>query len=334
MPNLRAQDHLFVGGAFWLNREIIALCERAAANRADLLILFHDLIPLSMPSFTGHDFVAEYEAALRLPAHFVVTSELNRGELKQARRRLDERAGPTCSTVTPLADEFPGSRRGERPASPSPRLEMLAGGAFALCVGTIEIRKNHHALLRAWSELAFERGAAMPRLVIAGRRGWKAAATLAKLDALSPGGPVVFIEAPTGDELRWLYAACLFTVFPSFFEGWGLPLGESFWFGKPCAASNAPSIAPVARDLCAFFSPHHSEDMKDAIRRLLDPDKRETYRRRIEKTPLRTWSDVASDIETVIAERRPLSDAIPCEAGASIPSVSASSNASSRMTAS
>jgi glycosyltransferase involved in cell wall biosynthesis len=317
MPNARAQDHLFIGGAFWINRGIIALCKRAAANGANLVILFHDLIPLAMPSFTGHDFAAEYCEALRLPAHFVVTSELNRAELKQARRRLDEWGGRTCSTVMPLADEFPGSRRGEGPGFPPPRFEMLAGGAFALCVGTIEIRKNHHALLGVWNELAVERGAAMPRLVIAGRRGWKAEATLAELDALRSGGPVVFIEAPTDAELRWLYAACLFTVFPSFFEGWGLPVGESFWFGKPCAASNAPSIAPVARDLCVFFSPHHREDMKDAIGRLLDPDAREAHRRRIEATPLRTWSDVASDMESMIAERRPLSDAITREAGTS-----------------
>ncbi len=96
----------------------------------------------------------------------------------------------------------------------------------------------------------------------------------------------------------------------------GLPFGESFWFGKPCAASNAPSIAPVARDLCAFFSPHHIEDMKDAISRLLNPDARDAYRRRIAATQLRPWSDVASDIESLIAERRPLSDAIACEAEA------------------
>jgi glycosyltransferase involved in cell wall biosynthesis len=192
---------------------------------------------------------------------------------------------------------------------------MLAGAGFALCVGTIEIRKNHHALLKVWNDLAAERGPDMPRLVVAGRRGWKAHATLMELDALPAGGPVVFIEAPTDNELRWLYASCLFTVFPSFFEGWGLPVGESFWFGKPCAASNAPSIAPVARGLCDFFSPHHKEDMKAAIGRLLDANAREAYRRRIEATPLRTWTDVGAAIATLIAERQPLSDALDAEAG-------------------
>lgn len=309
-PNIRSQDCLFIGGAFWVNRDVIQLCRAAAANGANLIVLFHDLIPLSRPSFCGHDFTEEYRAALCLPAHFIVTSELNRSELKRARQAIETAAGRVCSTIVPLADEFPGSRRGEPPNCPRRRLQMLADGDFALCVGTIEIRKNHHRLLGAWSELAAERGAAIPRLVIAGRRGWKAHATLMELDALAPDGPIVFIEAPSDDELRSLYASCLFTVFPSLFEGWGLPVGESFWFGKPCAASNDPSIAAVARDLCVSFSPHHSEDMKAAICRLLREDLRDEYRRRIELTRLRTWTDVAADIATIISERRPLSGAL------------------------
>ena len=321
VPEIRTQDSLFIGGAFWTNRKTIELCKRAAANGANLVALFHDLIPLAQPSFTGHDFAQEYRDMLRLPAHFVVTTELNRDELKRARRQINRSNARTSSTVLPLADEFPGSRRGERPRFPPQQFQGLAGQKFALCVGTIEIRKNHHALLAAWSELAAEVGTSMPKLVIAGRRGWKAHGTLAQLDALEPDGPIVFVEAPTDEELRWLYASCLFTVFPSFFEGWGLPVGESFWFGKPCAASNAKSIAPVARDLCAFFSPHHREDMKAAIRRLLSVEERKIFQRRMAATPLRRWSKFAADMETLIAERRPLSEAIALDAAANPQSV-------------
>jgi glycosyltransferase involved in cell wall biosynthesis len=310
IPEIRTQDCLFIGGAFWTNGKIIELCNRAAANGANLVVLVHDLIPLVQPSFTGHDFAQEYRDVLRLPAHFIVTTELSRSELKRARRSIGANAR-TSSTVLPLADEFPGSKRDEKPGFPSTRLKTLAGQDFALCVGTIEIRKNHHALLGVWDDLAAERGASMPKLVIAGRRGWKAYATLAQLDALDQGSAIVFIEAPTDDELRWLYASCLFTVFPSFFEGWGLPVGESFWFGKACAASNASSIAPVARDLCALFSPYHRDDMKNAIGRLLNSEARKAFERRIAAAPLRTWSEFSADIEKLIAERRPLSDAVP-----------------------
>lgn len=311
-PAPAAGDSLFIGGAFWGSPEILLMSEAAAANGARLFLIIHDLIPLTMPAFTGHDFAREYRAALRLPAHFIVTSELNRGELKRIRQDMAGGAADdgTCCSIVPLADEFPGAARGERAGHRSARLATLEGSDFALCVGTIEIRKNHMALIAAWRELGAECGGDLPRLVIVGQRGWKAAATLAELDALNPAGPIVFVEAASDGELRWLYGSCLFTLFPSFFEGWGLPVGESFWFGKPCAASSSPSIGPVARDLCAFFSPHDKDEMKTAIRTLCEPSARDFYRRSIEAAPLRTWSEVAADIADVIAERRPASAAL------------------------
>ncbi|WP_374308079.1 glycosyltransferase [Methylocella sp.] len=309
-PEIRPQDCLFVGGAFWIDRDVVKLCQDAAGAGAYLVVLFHDVIPLALPSFTGHDFRREYEDVLSLPAHFVVTTELNRCELKRARRRIDGFGARVASSVVPLADEFPGAARNAPAGAPPARLADLAGGDFALCVGTIEIRKNHNALLNVWEELAQERRGAPPTLVVAGRRGWKADATLRRLDALEPGGPIRFVEAPSDEELRWLYASCQFTVFPSLFEGWGLPVGESFWFGKPCAASNSASLEAVARDLVEPFSPHHEDDMKRAVTRLFDEGARAAARARVAAAPLRRWAQFAADVERVIAERRPPSEPI------------------------
>ena len=116
MPTSGAQDHLFIGGAFWLNREIIALCKKSAANGADLIILFHDLIPLSTPSFTGHDFIAEYRGGAAPAGAFRRhdRTEPRRAEAGAAADRRDAPGGP-ARRVLPLADEYPGSRRGETP---------------------------------------------------------------------------------------------------------------------------------------------------------------------------------------------------------------------------
>jgi glycosyltransferase involved in cell wall biosynthesis len=120
------------------------------------------------------------------------------------------------------------------------------------------------------------------------------------LDETPRSGRIVFAEAPSEADLRWLYSACLFTVFPSFFEGWGLPVGESLWFGKACAASNTSSIRAVGREFCVYFSPYDRDAIKAAVRRLLDPELRRSFEGKIEAARLRTWAEVASDLARII----------------------------------
>lgn len=94
-------------------------------------------------------------------------------------------------------------------------------GAFALCVGTVEIRKNHARLLKLWELLAREAGAGWPKLVVAGKGGWNAREAVRALRRAGREAPYLWIEAPTDKELAWLYGRADFTVFPSLVEGWG-----------------------------------------------------------------------------------------------------------------
>lgn len=302
-PALTAESTVFIGGAFWISPPAMALCKRAVAAGANLVVLMHDLIPLIFPEFTGHDFSSQYREILSLPAHFIVTTEHNRAVLKSVRKDLGIR-GETSVSVVPLAHEFPGAERNAAPALPTARLQSLQNLDFALCVGTVEIRKNHAMLFSIWDELAAELGIRLPPLVVAGRRGWKADAALRRLDEFFESGKIIFVEAPTDEELRWLYSASQFTIFPSLYEGWGLPVGESLWFGKPCAASDTSSIPQVGGDLCTYFSPYHATTIKDAICALLDPETRRTTSERIRRMPLRTWADVASDLGNAIMRQQ------------------------------
>ncbi|HKH81598.1 MAG TPA: glycosyltransferase family 1 protein [Methylovirgula sp.] len=278
-PRLNSDDTLFVGGQFWMSRTIIKLCKRAAARGANLIVLFHDLIPITNPQFTGHDFADEYREVLRLPAHFILTTAFNASELEAARKEMGV-GPPAAVSIVPLAEEFPGAQRNEHVLLPPRQVEKLAGRPFVLCVGTVEVRKNHMALLSVWEELEAEFGDSLPNLVVAGRRGWKAEAVLRRLDDVASDGRIIFAEAPSDAALRWLYSTCLFTIFPSFFEGWGLPVGESLWFGKPCAASNTSSIPHVGRDLCLYFSPDDPAQIKQAIRRASIPKSADPLRPR------------------------------------------------------
>lgn len=312
-PRLTSRDTLFVGGQFWMSQPIIDFYKGAVADGAKLVILLHDLIPITDPKFTGHDFVDAYRQILRLPAHFVVTTAFTARELERARRGMGEE--PATVSVVPLAEEFPGAQRNEHALLLPREVARLAGRSFALCVGTVEVRKNHETLLSVWDELEAELGDRLPTLVVAGRRGWKADAALRKLDQLGADSRIAFIEAPSDAALRWLYSSCLFTIYPSFFEGWGLPVGESLWFGKACAASNRSSIPHVGRDLCLYFSPDDKQEMKAAVLCLLDPEIRRSYEAKIQAASLRTWGEVARDIERIITQPRAMQTARP-KAGA------------------
>ncbi len=297
-PRLNFRDILFVGGAFWMNRGAIDLCKTAVARHAKLVVLIHDLIPITNPEFVGEDYAQRYLEVLRLPAHFIVTTRYTLSALNSVRKKLG--VGQALSSVVPLAYEFPGTARNYRAQAKPKELKTCPSRPFALCVGTVEIRKNHDLLFRIWEELKSERPD-LPDLVIAGRRGWKADAALNKLEEFSHSNRhIIFIEAPSDAVLRWLYSACEFTLYPSFLEGWGLPVAESLWFGKACAASNTSSIPLVGGDLCAYFSPYSPEEMKAAILALLDPRVRHAYEEKIASACLRTWAEVAEDLAEVI----------------------------------
>ena len=93
--------------------------------------------------------------------------------------------------------------------------------------------------------------------------------------------------------LYQLYERCLFTVFPSFYEGWGLPVGESLWFGKNCIASNASSIPEVGKEFVTYFDPQSLDELKEKLVLCLDKKIPEPS---VQRNELRVWNQVAIDI--------------------------------------
>jgi glycosyltransferase involved in cell wall biosynthesis len=83
-------------------------------------------------------------------------------------------------------------------------------------------------------------------------------------------GKLVVIEGPTDAELAALYRGCLFTLFPSLYEGWGLPVTESFAFGKPCIISNRTSLLEAGGALARIFDPDNLHDAYRVIRQTIE----------------------------------------------------------------
>ncbi len=138
-------------------------------------------------------------------------------------------------------------------------------GTYALIVSTIEARKNHILLFRIWRQLLEELPIEqVPTLVFAGRVGWLVDDLMRQIaNTRNLGGKLVIVENPSDAELVLLYQGCLFTLFPSLYEGWGLPVTESLMFGKPCIISNRTSLPEAGGALARTFDP---DNLSDAYR--------------------------------------------------------------------
>ena len=84
------------------------------------------------------------------------------------------------------------------------------------------------------------------------------------------GGKIRHVQDPSDAELAALYRGCLFTVFPSLYEGWGLPVTESLAFGKPCVIANATSLPEAGGSLARMFDPDNVADATRVIREVIE----------------------------------------------------------------
>ncbi len=177
-------------------------------------------------------------------------------------------------------------------------LAKLRGREFAMMVSTIEARKNHNYLVSAWKHFVNE-GLDPPDLVFVGRPGWRVTSLMEMLTTTRYlDGRVHILHDLSDHQLTTLYDECLFTLFPSFIEGWGLPVGESLSRGKPCIASSTSSIPEVGGDLVDYVDPLNLRDGIEVIRRMtFDTGYRNRRTDEIRKAfKARTWSEVGADL--------------------------------------
>jgi hypothetical protein len=173
---------------------------------------------------------------------------------------------------------------------------------YALFVGTVEARKNHLLALNAWRELIARHGEEnVPDLVCVGRLGWHSGEFLDEyVTTHGLGGKVSVLSASVSDaELARFYTHAEFTVYPSRYEGWGLPVSESLAFGKVPVVAHNSSLPEAGRDLAAYFRSDDVDDFVHVIEQsALDLAARRGRERLIaEDTTIPiTWQDVAAVI--------------------------------------
>ncbi|MFL1463050.1 glycosyltransferase [Roseococcus sp. DSY-14] len=262
-----------------------------------LCVLFHDAIPLSAPEHvplpTLRDFGWLFGTLCLAADRVAAVSRHSAAEFTRWQRRFLPGLELPVAAM-PMDAPFPAAPPG---ALPPP---LADGRPFVLCVSTLESRKDHATLLRAWKALLRRHGeAAVPDLVLVGREGFGAEAALRLLRQVPELARKVHWRAGLGDgALAALYRACLFSVFNSFEEGWGLPVTEALAFGKLVLAPDHSSLREAGGEAALYFPPGEAEALAALAWTLVaDPARRRALEaERLPRARLRPWRAVAEGL--------------------------------------
>ena len=295
-PNFRMGDVLLVGWGVWYDLAYISELERLQRSGVALVEFAYDLLPLVAPQY----FSNEREILDRYVRRIYPLCELVFAISEHTRADVESwLAGQGLPaplvTVIRLGEDFQVTEP-RRPSNDRFRESGLKGSDFILCVGTIEPRKNHGLLIYVY-KLARRRGLPLPSLVVVGRKGWMSDSVYSVM-TVDPEIKDQFVlqEDTTDEELSWLYQNCLFTIYPSLCEGWGLPIAESLAHGAPCIASNTSSLPEIAGDLISYFSPVSTDECLAAIQSLLEPGGLDAARLRIRDYEPTAWDEAFNTI--------------------------------------
>jgi len=207
------------------------------------------------------DLSTRYNA--RAAAHLIADSSATK-------RDLIERYGAEPDKVTIV---YPGyDNTVFQPVRDEKAIEAIKAryniaGDYILFVGTLQPRKNLIRLIEAFSNL--QSPISNIQLIIAGKKGWLYEETFRQVEELGLEWKVVFTDyAPEGDLPALLSGASLF-VFPSLYEGFGLPVLEAMACGTPVVCSNVSSLPEVAGEAAILVDPLDVEELATAMERVL-----------------------------------------------------------------
>lgn len=309
----RPGDVLLTAGAAWIFPRYAARVAALRRRGVRFAVLVHDIIPLRRPEWCDpkHSLIFRNWLDATLPQcdTLLTISQASAREITghAVQSGLDL---PHDPVVVPMGGGF-GQPPCPAAANPAFGVPSDAGssrlpppGSYALFVSTLEPRKNQAYLVQVWrqllQELPRER---VPTLVLAGHVGSMVGDLMQELRNCGYlGGAVRLVSDASDAELAALYRGCRFTLFPSLYEGWGLPVTESLSFGKPCLASNTTSIPEAGGRLARYFDPLNVRSGVVAVRALLEhPDSLATWQAQIAREHRATpWAHTALAIAAAL----------------------------------
>ncbi|HWX47823.1 MAG TPA: glycosyltransferase family 1 protein [Roseomonas sp.] len=257
--------------------------------------LIHDLIPVTHPEYArpgqAEKHLRRIGTTARLADGVIVNSAATAAALEP---HLDGRAAPPPVLVAPL-----GIDTQPRPAASTPL------DPYFIVLGTIEPRKNHLLLLHLWREMARVQGAATPRLLIIGKRGWENENVLDILERCTALNGVVQEVGPLPDRMvTELLQGARALLFPSFAEGYGLPLAEALAMRVPVICSDLPALREVGGAVPDYLDPLDGNAWRKAVTdyAALDSAARAAQLARLEGWQAPRWDDHFHLVDALLAQ--------------------------------
>ncbi len=273
-----------------------------AQARGPRVAIFHDAIALKLPELTPAKTVARFPAYLRELLAFdgiAANSEDSRQSLLYYWQWLGVSNPPPVEAI-PLGLSLPapgaGSISNLRSVPRQSRHQTISNSI--LCVGSVEGRKNHLALLDACEQL-WARGLHFELHLIGLSHPQTGRTALDKIAVLKAAGRPLRYSGPVDDAtLAAAYDACQFTVYPSLMEGFGLPVLESLAQGKPCVCSSRGALGEAARDGgCVTLDSMNADSLAAAILQLLqNPSGLAALAEAARARTFKSWTDYAAEL--------------------------------------
>jgi glycosyltransferase involved in cell wall biosynthesis len=260
--------------------------------------IVYDLIPVRLPElFPDHaGFRQRVERLVHRSAALVAISH-------RTKRDLVELLGVDPALVRVI---YPGRSEAFQPISPSRAREVTSRhgiqGPYVLYVGALGPHKNIPTLLRAYQRARLEGGLAA-KLVVVGSTRW-GRETLAVLETLRVRSDVVLTEAVSQEELPALYAGAELFVFPSRYEGFGLPVLEAMACGAPVIVSDRGALPEVAGPAGCYVDPRDEDALARAMCRILaEPETRAKMAAAgLEEAARFSWAQSAAELLALFRE--------------------------------
>jgi len=262
--DISKEDIIILLGEQWLYENVMEKIESIKTkSRCRVVTMIHDLSPLIYPETFPENFPERFKKCIdtqvRTSELLIMYSDSTINDFNKFYPQMDNRKikkikiGDVVETSEPFL------------SAKNPDIEYI------LFVSTLQPRKNHAILIWVWRKLIEHYGEACPVLKLVGKNGYGVDDFVYAVKKNPKLREKIIIKGQVSDEdLNILYRDCLFTIYPSLYEGWGLPIAESLSRGRLCLVAKNSSMVEIADDMVEYIDPLDSGDIYRKIKKFID----------------------------------------------------------------